>query len=60
MSFSEYIKNLRINYAVKEIKESNRFDKYTIEGIAQACGFKSANSFSKAFYRETGLQTRYF
>ena len=60
MNFSSYITLLRINYAIEEIKKSNKFDHYSVEGIAVACGFKSYSSFAKAFYKATGLHPSYF
>lgn len=59
-NFSQYISELRISYAVNELKNNPRFRKYTIKAIAQEVGFGNAQSFSKAFYARTGLHPSYF
>lgn len=59
-NFSQYLNDLRINYAIKKLKESKKFRKYTIKAIAEEVGFNNGDSFSKAFYNNTGLQPSYF
>ncbi len=59
-NFSQYINDLRIDYAVKELKDNATFRKYTIKAIANECGFKSAESFSKSFYKKYGIYPSYY
>lgn len=59
-NFSKYINDLRITYAFKELKTNSTFRKYTIKAIAQECGFKSAESFSKAFYKKYGIYPSFY
>lgn len=59
-NFSKYINDLRIVYAFEELKTNATFRKYTIKAIAQECGFKSAESFSKAFYKNYGIYPSFY
>jgi len=59
-NFSKYINDLRITYAFEELKTNRTFRKYTIKAIAQECGFKSAESFSKAFYKKYGIYPSFY
>ncbi|MDC7993614.1 helix-turn-helix domain-containing protein [Altibacter sp. HG106] len=59
-NFSQYLHDLRISYATKRIVEDTKFRKYTIKAIAQECGYSSAESFSKAFYKINGIYPSYF
>jgi len=60
MNFSTYINGLRINHAIEELKNDKEYDKYTIRAIASMMGFKSAETFSKAFKAQTGIYPSYF
>lgn len=59
-SFSNYINDLRINYAVHRLKKDAVFRKYTVKAIGQEIGFKNPDAFSKAFYKQTGIHPSYF
>ncbi len=59
-NFSQYINNLRIGYAIEQFKVNPKFRKYTIKAIAGECGFKNAESFSKAFYKKWGIYPSYY
>ena len=54
-SFSTYINELRINYAILELKNNKRLRAYSVKGIAQEMGYKNADSFSKYFKAATGI-----
>jgi AraC-like DNA-binding protein len=60
VSFPVYINELRINYAVTELKTNKKFRSYNIKAIAQTVGFNTAETFSKAFFIKTGIQPSYF
>jgi len=59
-NFSTYINELRVQYSFNELKRNPVFRKYTIKAIAAECGFKSAESFSKAFYKKFGIYPSYY
>jgi AraC-like DNA-binding protein len=59
-SFTVYINNLRIDYAVDQLKNSTKFNRYTIEGIAESVGFNASQAFSNAFFNKTGIRPSYF
>jgi len=53
-TFYDLINKYRIEKAKKKLT-SNEFDKYSITGIAETCGFNSKSSFYRIFKKETGL-----
>ncbi|MFS4449033.1 helix-turn-helix domain-containing protein [Maribacter sp. 2307UL18-2] len=60
-SFSNYLKDLRINYAIKELRVNKKLrNQYSVEGIAKEMGFNTSESFSKAFKNKTGLNPSYY
>ncbi len=59
-SFKQYLNDLRIDYAIQRLKTDPLFRKYTIKAIAYDSGFNKAESFSKAFYKRTGIYPSYF
>ncbi len=59
-SFPRYINDLRVDYALKELTENQKFRKFTIKAIASDCGFKSSESFSRAFYKRHGIFPSYY
>jgi YesN/AraC family two-component response regulator len=59
-SFNSYINQLRINYTVEKLKTDLTFRKYSIKAIAHEVGFNTTESFSKAFYKNTGIRPSFF
>ena len=59
-SFNNYINELRINYSIEKLKTNLKFRKYSINAIAEEVGFNTSESFSKAFYKNTGIKPSYF
>lgn len=59
-NFSQYINELRLDYALKELSENPVFRKYTIKAIANECGFNRAEVFSKAFYKKFGIYPSFY
>ncbi|WP_207224208.1 AraC family transcriptional regulator [Aquimarina brevivitae] len=59
-SFNEYITTLRITYCIKRLKLDRKFRSYTIKGIANEIGYKSVNTFTAAFKKQTGLSHSFF
>ncbi|WP_299246560.1 AraC family transcriptional regulator [uncultured Aquimarina sp.] len=54
-SFTNYLHDLRIGYAVDRLREDRQFRLYSIKGISEEVGFKNSESFSKAFHKKTGI-----
>ncbi len=59
-SFTNYLNNLRVDYAIKKITEDPIFRLYTIKAIAKESGFNYQQTFSVAFYKRTKLKPSYF
>lgn len=53
-TFPELINQKRIEACCRMI-ESGRYDHYTVEGLADLCGFSNRNSFSVAFKKFKGI-----
>jgi len=60
ISFSNYINNLRIDYAIEQMQNNPLYRKYTMKAIALEVGFRSSESFSKAFHKSKGIKPSYF
>lgn len=59
--FTNYINDLRINYAVEQLKATDsKFRKYTVKAIANEVGFNTTEAFSKSFYKTTGIYPSFF
>src|SRR5690606_5293476 len=54
-NFNTYINDLRINYTIVRLKNDVIFRSYSIQAIAEEVGYKSADSFTKYFKKDTGL-----
>lgn len=59
-NFSNYINQLRIEYCLNLFKVDKKILNYTIKAIADECGFNTAQSFSNAFYKYSGINPSYF
>lgn len=59
-NFNTYINDLRINYAIIRLKEDTRFRSYSIQSISEELGYKSADSFTKYFKQDTGLNPSFY
>ena len=59
-NFTTYMNELRINYAVETIINNPKIRLYSIKGMATNFGFNNEQSFSKAFYKSTGIYPSYF
>lgn len=53
LSFPNYLKDLRITYAIEQLNKDPQLLKYNYQGLAEMFGFKTGESFSKAFYQKT-------
>jgi len=60
-TFSQYLNSLRINYLKATLVEKGaKLRHYSVKGLAEYCGYKSAQTFSKNFKEYTGLHPRDF
>jgi len=59
-SFINYINDLRIDYILKELQINSTLQRYKIVGVAKEAGFNSADSFSTAFKKKTGISPSYY
>ncbi len=59
-SFNQYLNELRITYVLIQLKENTRFRAYTLKAISTEIGYKSINTFTKAFKAHTGLTPSYY
>lgn len=59
-NFSQYLNKLRMKYVIARLKTDSKLRAFTIKAIAEEIGYGTAQSFSKAFYQETGIYPSYF
>jgi AraC-like DNA-binding protein len=59
-NFVTFVNGLRIDDAVLGLQQNADLKKYTIQAIANEFGFNNAESFSRAFYKRTGLKPSFF
>lgn len=59
-NFNTYINDLRINYAIVRLKNDVFFRSYSIQSIAEEVGYKSADSFTRYFKKDTGLNPSFY
>ena len=59
-SFPQYVNDLRIDYAIYQLKSKPRLRKYTITALAEEFGFNTAVSFTHAFEKKMGIRPSYF
>lgn len=59
-SFTNYLTTLRIKHCTEILKTNITLRNYTVKALALEMGFKSAESFSKAFKKQTGLNPSYY
>ncbi|MFK7748824.1 MAG: helix-turn-helix domain-containing protein [Kordia sp.] len=54
--FAEYLNDLRVEYAIEQIRTDKNYRLYTIKAIALEVGFNNSQSFARAFKRKTGIK----
>lgn len=54
MGFIDFINQRRINYCIMNLN-SGKWKNFTLEAIAQECGFNNRNSFTNAFKKFKGI-----
>ncbi len=58
--FSNYLNDLRIDYALDSLKTKPHLQKYTVKAIAEEMGFSSPEMFSKTFYKKNKIYPSQF
>lgn len=58
-NFSRFINTYRVKEA-RKILTDEQFDKYTMDALAEMCGFNNRATFNSAFKKETGLSPSFF
>ncbi|MRX69338.1 AraC-type DNA-binding protein [Flavobacterium resistens] len=59
-TFIQYINDLRVEDAIENLKKDSKLRKYTVHALALEFGFNSAESFSAAFFKKSGIKPTYF
>jgi len=59
-SISQYINDLRIDFVIEQLKTNKTWRNYTIQALANEIGFNSPDSFTRAFFKKTGIKPSYF
>lgn len=59
-NFNKYINDLRIDYITRHIYNSTKYHHFTIEALAEECGFFSRQHFSDLFYEINGIRPKDF
>jgi AraC-like DNA-binding protein len=49
-----------IAYAIEALQANPTFLRYSIKAIALECGYTNATSFSRAFFKQTGLYPSFY
>jgi len=55
-NFNNYLKTLRIDYAMTTLLENSKLRQYSMDGLASEFGFKSGTNFSKAFIAQKKIK----
>ncbi|WP_299433847.1 AraC family transcriptional regulator [uncultured Aquimarina sp.] len=59
-NFVNYVNDLRVDYCIEKLKFDKKFRLYSIKSISEEVGFNSVQSFSRAFYKKTGVYPSFF
>ncbi|PCI36191.1 MAG: hypothetical protein COB60_00275 [Flavobacteriaceae bacterium] len=54
-NFSAYLNVLRITYIIEHLEEDSKLRHYTSKALGEEAGFKTRESFTKAFYKQVGV-----
>lgn len=54
-TFPNYLKELRVSKAIQMLNNDPSLLRFNNQGLAEVFGFKTSESFSKAFYKNTGV-----
>lgn len=54
VNFSAYLNDLRIRYIIEQLSSEPKLSQYTNKALATEAGYKTRESFTKAFYKKMG------
>ena len=54
-SYNTYLNSLRLEYVIEKLRTSAEWRKYSVDTLADECGFANRPKFSKSFIELTGL-----
>lgn len=54
-NFNGYLSQLRIQYITRMLQENSKYRNYSLEALAEECGFSDRTKFSKAFTEINGI-----
>lgn len=54
-NFRTFVNEYRIKVAMKRMKNNDKYSNYSIQGISESVGYKSASNFIAAFKKMTGM-----
>lgn len=55
-NFNTYINKLRIKHVTEKIYTDKKWRNYSVESLAEACGFSNRQSFTNTFYEQNGIR----
>lgn len=55
-TFTQYINNLRIEYILEKLETDKKTLNYTIQALSEICGYKSVQTFTRAFTAYTNMK----
>lgn len=58
--FSDYVNELKVDYAIALLKEDKIYRNYTIKALSEEVGFSSMQRFVKSFKAKLGMPPSYF
>ncbi|WP_025742290.1 tetratricopeptide repeat protein [Aquimarina pacifica] len=59
-TFTNYINDLRISYAIEQLNNGGKYKSYSVKGISEDLGYKSVNTFNTAFKKATNLSPSFY
>ena len=59
-NFPQYVNDLRIDYALHQLKTDDTLIKYSIKALTKEFGFNTEGSFRSAFEKKTSIRPSYF
>ena len=59
-NFPQYVNDLRIDYAVRQLKTDDTLIKYSIKALTKEFGFNTEGAFRSAFEKKTSIRPSYF
>jgi len=55
VNFSVYLNDLRIAFIIEQLDSNSKLNHYTSKALSEVAGYKTRESFTKAFYKKLGV-----